>query len=59
MIIQPFVENMMEFIAHKMKNRDVVDFGRENEWLKSQEFDDEVTYLSETLELLIYYDLRK
>jgi len=59
MIIQPFVENMMVFIARKLKNRDVVDFGRENEWLKSQEFDDEVTYLSETLELLIYYDLRK
>ena len=59
MIIQPCVENMMEFFARKLKNRDVVDFGRENEWLKSQEFEDETIFLSETLELLIYYDLRK
>ena len=46
-------------IIRTYAHQDVVDFGRENEWLKSQEFDDEVTYLSETLELLIYYDLRK
>jgi len=59
MIIQPFVEKMMEFIARKLKNLDVEDFGREIEWLKKQEIDDEVAYLSETLELLIYYDLRK
>ena len=59
MIIQPFVENMMEFIARKLQDRDVVNYGRENEWLKNQEFDDELNYLNETLELLIYYDLKK
>ena len=59
MIIQPFVENMMEFIARKLQDRVVVYYGRENEWLKNQEFDDELNYLNETLELLIYYDLKK
>ena len=49
----------MEFIARKLQDRDVVNYGRENEWLKNQEFDDELNYLNETLELLIYYDLKK
>ncbi|CAG5080134.1 Oidioi.mRNA.OKI2018_I69.PAR.g9483.t1.cds [Oikopleura dioica] len=59
LIIQPFLERMMDFCARRLKKLDVEEFGRENEWLKTQEYEDEELFLTETLDLLIYYDLRK
>ena len=59
LIIQPFLERTMIFCARKLRNIDVKDFERENEWFKAQEYEDEELFLTETLDLLIYYDLRK